>query len=376
MNKVADFIASLKSLFMGPQELVGVYLGSHAVKIVWLAGGDKTCRLKGWAHAPLQFKADASPEEKKMVTARLIKDLFNRAGIRPRSAAVSVSGNAVIVRYVSIPKIAKKDLPLMLPAEAEPFIPFDIKDVQLGCHILGESSEEGQKKMQIALVAARSELISERMEVFRAADISPLVIDVDAFTLETICERMGGSHSGAVIMLNIGHKLTNLAIIENGITRVARDILIAGSSFTKTVSKNLGIETAKAEDIKRRIGIKDMAKTLPPSGQDTLSVTQDDQASAIISDIARDLAGEVRRSVDFYLSQGPDRAVSKAYITGGSSCMPNLAVFLSGELKVPVETLNPLSIISGSDAPPVPPELAPSLTVASGLALRRLWDWQ
>jgi len=373
MGKLPGSVSAIKGLFSGSQELVGVDIGSHAVKVVWLAANDKTCHLKGWGHSPLQFKSDATPEEKKFVTAQTIKGIFERQKISCRTVATSVSGNAVIVRYISIPKIAKKDLPLMLAAEAEPYIPFDIKDVNLGCHIIGDVLEDGQKKTQLVLVAAKRDLINEKLEILKAAGLSPLVIDVDAFTLETVFERLPQPEGGACVALNIGNKVTNLVIIEGGMTRVARDILIAGNTFTRTISKTLGIEPAKAEELKRLVGIS-MDGTAPaaPGG----APSQEEQACGIITGIVRDLAGEVHRSLDFYLSQAKDRAVSTLYITGGSASLKNLASFLASELKINVEVVTPLSLLGSVKGETVPPELAPSLTVATGLALRKLWDWE
>ena len=371
----SELTEKFKTLFMGPQELVGVDIGSHAVKVVWLTSGDKTCRLNAWAHAPLQFGADATPEERKLVTARLIKDIFDRKKIPARTVALSVSGNAVIVRYVAIPRISRKDMAVMLPTEAEPFIPFDIKDVQLGYHILGDVVEDNQKKMQIVLVADKKEVVGEKMDVASAAGLSPLVIDVDAFALEAVADRLPRSGAGALVLLNIGHKTTNLAIIEKGVTRVARDIPIAGNAFTRTISKQLNVELAQAEEIKRRVGIKLTAAVTDSSGELSAEAALDERASAIISEIAHDLCGEVRRSVDFYISQEANRAVEKVLLCGGASAMPNLASLVSADMKVPVEPLSPV-LIMAAPAEPVPPEIAPSLTVACGLALRKLWDWQ
>ena len=364
----------MKGLFMGPQELVGVDIGSHAVKVVWLTSGEKTCRLNAWAHVPLQFKTDSTPEERKFITAKLLKDAFDRKKIPCRTVAIAVSGNAVIVRYVSIPRIARKDMEMMLPTEAEPFIPFDIKDVQLGYHVLGDVVEDNQKKMQIVLVAAKKDLVAEKMDILSAAGLSPLVIDVDAFALEAVAGRLPQSGPGALALLNIGHKTTNLAIVEKGITRVARDIPIAGNTFTRTISKQLNVELAQAEEIKRRVGIKITAAVTDASGALSPEAELDERASALISEMTHDLCGEVRRSVDFYISQGAGRSVEKVFLSGGSAAMPNLASFISSDLKVPVEVLAPSAIMAAS-VEALPSELAPALTIAAGLALRKLWDW-
>jgi type IV pilus assembly protein PilM len=248
--------------------------------------------------------------------------------------------------------------------------------------VIGDVTEDGQKKMQMVLVAAKRDLINEKLEIIKAAGLSPLVIDVDAFALETVFERLPPPEGGeAFVALNIGNKVTNLAIIEGGMTRVARDVLIAGSAISRTISKSLAMELATAEELKRRVGLQTPPQPPVPQepaaqGKPAAVPTQEEMASTIASDIVRDLAVEVHRSLDFYLSQAKDRAVSALYITGGSAGMKNLAPFLASELKINVEVVTPLSFMNVAGSEPVPPELAPSLTVAAGLALRKLWDWE
>ena len=382
MANLSELLASVKGLIAGSQELVGVDIGSYAAKAVWLSVTEKTCKLKGWGYAPYPMKPDTPVEEKKLIIAQTLKDLLKKNAITGKAAATSVSGNAVIVRYIMLPRIAKQDIAAVLPTEAEPFIPFDINEVYLGHHVLGEVTEDGQKKMEMVLVAAKKDLIKEKMEIFDAAGINPVVIDVDSFTLETVAGRLGHPVEGpAVMILNIGHKATNLSIIEKGVTRVARDIFIGGNAFTKAISKNLGIEPDKAEELKRKYGIRLQAPVEPAAAAAEASApaqaeSEEAKVANILHDVFKDLMGEIKRSLDFYFSQGPDRTVGKVFLSGGSANMLNLADIVSSELKIPVEVMNPLAILTEQPKEAVPGEALPALTVAAGLALRKMWDWE
>jgi type IV pilus assembly protein PilM len=78
--------------------------------------------------------------------------------------------------------------------------------------------------------------------------------------------------------------------------------------------------------------------------------------------------------VDYYLSQGAERSISKVVLSGGSSNIKGLAAYMSAELKVPVDVLNPFSFLADQGAQ-IPADLKPAMAVAVGLALRRLKDW-
>jgi len=223
------------------------------------------------------------------------------------------------------------------------------------------------------LVAAKRELVTQRLEVLEGAGMTPAVLDVDSFALENVNDRLGDrAGPGAALYLNIGHMVTNLSIIENGVTRVVRDVFISGNTITKAIMKAFQCDAAKAEELKRARGVfvdpAEKEKALADGDRDGLGVSQ------AVTQVARDLVAEVHRSVDFYLSQGPDRSIGRIYLAGGTARLKNLDKHLAQELKVPVSLLDPFSFVK--DAEGVPEDVAPAMSVAVGLALRQNRDWE
>lgn len=361
-------------LLLGPQDVVAVDVGSYSVKVVELTLEGGHLALKSWGHLPIAVKPEASPDERKSQIINMLRAFLIEKGLKNLQAATAISGNAVIVRYVKFPRLTKAELQATLMTEAEPFIPFDINEVQLSFHILGELVEEGQKKMETILVAAKKELVTARLEVLQGAGFVPTIIDVDSFALENVHEltREPGPETASTLYLNIGHMTTNLSIIEGGITRVVRDIFISGNTMTKAVMKAFQLDYAKAEEAKKTHGLivdpAEKEKALQEGKREALGVSQ------ALAGVVKDLVGEVHRSVDFYLSQGPERSVGKIVLSGGSARLPNLAKHLAAELKVPVSVLDPFSFLK--TPVDVPADLAPAFAVAAGLALRRNRDWE
>ncbi|HBB67702.1 MAG: hypothetical protein A2X28_01110 [Elusimicrobia bacterium GWA2_56_46] len=364
---------SLTKLMFPSREIVGIDIGSYAVKIVCFTEEKKQPRLKDWGHIPLAIKPDTPPEEKKAIISQEIKNYIKKKGIQAKYAAASISGNAVIVRYVKLPKLTKKELALTLNVEAEPFIPFDIKDVNLTCYILNDITEDNQPKMETVLVAAKKEAVKDKLDILSDAGLDPLVIDVDSFALETLYSHLAPqADNNAVLILNIGHKVTNLSIISQGTTRVVRDIFIAGSTFDKAVQKILKIDAAGADAIKKTKGLlvsdEDKAAAIEAFDKEGIAV------SKAAAGVLKDLYTEVSRSIDFYLSQGMDHSISKIILSGGAVNLGNIAKFMTSEFKVPVEIVNPFAFLP-EQGNKVPKEIRPALAVAAGLALRKLKDW-
>ncbi|HOX00466.1 MAG TPA: SDR family oxidoreductase, partial [Deltaproteobacteria bacterium] len=78
--------------------------------------------------------------------------------------------------------------------------------------------------------------------------------------------------------LNLGHMVTNLSIIESGLTRVVRDVFIAGNTFTRAVMKALQYDYPKAEEVKKACGLlldaEEKEKALQEGNRDALGVSQ------------------------------------------------------------------------------------------------------
>ena len=367
-------LKGLGKIFLGPRDVLAVDVGAWSVKVVLLKQEGAAVELKAWAHLPISLKAEASPEERKIAVVNALRGFLIEKGVKVRETATSLSGNSVIVRYVKFPRLTKTELQATLAAEAEPFIPFDINEVQLGFHILSEIVEEGQKKMETVLVAAKKELISARLEILQAAGLQPAIMDVDSFALENVLERTRDPKEGtaATLCLNIGHTVTNLSVVENGVTRAVRDVFISGQTISKAVAKAFSVEPAQADELKKRHGLlvdsAEKEKALSDGDREALGVSQ------AIGQVVRDLVAEVHRSVDFYLSQGPDRSIGRILLSGGTARTKNLDKSLAGDLKVPVAVMDPFSFVRGAEA--VPEELRPAFGVAVGLALRRNRDWE
>lgn len=361
-----------KLSFLRGKDLVGVDLGSNSIKVVQLKGSSKKWSLHKWGIAQVEStETKISPQEKAESYAHALKGLLSKEGITTKNVATSVSGNSVIVRYVKFPKLSIQDLEKTIQYEAEPYIPFDIRDVNIGFHILGDITEDGQKKMETILVAAKKDVVQSRIDALVMAGLKPIVIDVDAFAIENAYELSRNPEvSETVLFINIGSTVTNMSIIENGVSKVVRDVFISGNSFSKAIQRNLQCGEEEAENLKSSYGLlisaEEKEKALAEDRKDAI------QISTIMGPVARDLLGEVHRSLDFYLSQGTDRVVNKILLSGGSSQIKNLDKYFSQELRLPVELFNPLATIKGGEE--VPPEIMATFTVAVGIATRREGD--
>jgi len=367
-------LSNLVKKMFPPKDIIGIDIGNYAVKIICFTEVKKVLKLKDWGYIPLSIKPDTPPEEKKAIISQEIQTYLKKKNIQAKQAAASISGNSVIVRYVKLPKLSKKELNLTISVEAEPFIPFDIKDVNLTYSILNDSAEDGDPKIDTVLVAAKRDAVQDKIDIVSGAGLDPLIIDVDSFALEALYSRIAPQEDkSSVLLLNMGQKVTNLSIVSQGVTRVVRDIFIAGATFDKAIAKVLKTDAAAADTVKKSrcvmVSDEDKEAAIEAFDRDGIAV------SKAAAGVLRDLYTEVSRSIDFYLSQGVDHSISRIMLSGGMANLGNIHKFLSAEFKVPVEIVNPLSFLSETPQN-MPKDILPALAVATGLALRKMGDWE
>lgn len=351
-------------------DLVGVDIGTHAIKVICLKKGAGHWSITRWAVIPYaeDIPLDTPLIDRKGQAENALQNFLKNTELPTKKAATSVCGNSVIVRYVKMNKMSRADLSKSIRFEAEPYIPFNIDDVNLSFSILGDIYEDGQAQMEAVLVAAKRDAVDLRVDILKASGLHPVVMDVDAFALENAYEGLlGNSSMETAMFMNLGANTTNMSIIEKGVSRVVRDVFIAGNTFTKAIQRQFQCEVRTAEQKKIAYGLTEEASD-PESAQVVESLMP----------VARDLVTEVQRSIDFYLSQGQDRSVGKIYICGGTANLKGLEQFLADELKIPVELFNPMTLV---DNPPTElseeqKSLMPQMAVAFGLATRRERDDQ
>lgn len=369
LKNIAFKMPSMK--FLRSKDTLGIDFGSTSLKIVQLSGN----RLVRWAYKELDLKdagPDVLPADRMLASTTLLNEFLGQNKNHPKTASIAVSGNSVIVRYVKLPKLTRQELEKTIQFEAEPYIPFPIPEVNMSFHILGDIVEDGQPKMETVLVAAKKELIEQRLAALNATGLRPIVVDVDAFTLEN---AYGLVHPVAeqpetVLLVNMGANTTTMIIMENGLARVVRDVFIAGNTINKSLQRIFDCSYDEAESLKR----KGQILVTPDEKEATLA--QDDQDSLQISNtivtVLKDLVAEVQRSLDFFLSQNPERQVNRILLCGGSARISGIERYFSQELHLNVEIMDPFNGLIGADMPD--PSLRPAFAVALGLATRKEGD--
>ena len=209
------------------------------------------------------------------------------------------------------------------------------------------------------MTGAAKTLVQKYIDIFKTAKLNLQAIDTESFAL---IRALIGKDKGAIMILDLGSKRTNLFIVEKGIPFVSRSINIGGDSVTKRISDQMQLSEEDAERTKRDLGI---AGTAGSSGG----------LPKILEPIMQPIVNEIRFAFQLYANMEltENKRVEKIILTGGSSHLPRLAEYLSETLNMNVYRGDPWArVIYPRDLAIVLEEIGPRMAVAVGLAMREM----
>jgi type IV pilus assembly protein PilM len=344
---------------------VGLDIGSSAVKAVELKAAGKNYRVTAFGIEPVPPDSivDGAIIDGAAV-ADAIRRLFENKAFKTKEVAASLSGNAVIVKKISLPVMTEAELAESIYWEAEQYIPFDIQDVNLDYQILDAGTGADSKgTMDVLLVAAKKEKIADYTGVISQAGRVPVVVDVDAFALQNAYEiNYGLDPQAVVVLLNAGASAININILTGDQSLFTRDISMGGNAYTEAVQKELNLPFDSAEQLKK--------------GQPTDSATFED-AKPVLHAMTENVLLEIQKTFDFFKATASSDRIDRIVLSGGASRVDGFSHALEERFGAPVESFDPFRKIAfdaGKLGVADPDNLVSTAAVAVGLALRRAGD--
>ena len=351
-------------MFRKSRAVVGLDIGSSAVKAVELKAVGKAFRVVAFGMEPVPPDSivdgaiiDAS------AVADAIRRLFERnTAFKAKDVCSSLSGNAVIVKKITLPVMTTSELHESIYWEAEQYIPFEIQDVNLDYQILDPGTgPESRGSMEVLLVAVKKEKIGDYTGVIALAGRRPSIVDVDAFALQNAYEVNYGLEPGhLVVLLNAGASAINVNILQGDQSVFTRDISMGGNAYTEAVQKELDLSFDAAEQLK---------KGIPVDGATF------EEAKPVLRAVTENVLLEIQKTFDFFAASSSDQ-IDRIVLSGGASRVDGFREMLADRFDAPVEDFDPFRTVTWDaktlDADPL--EVASSAAVAVGLALRRVGD--
>lgn len=343
-KKIKDILSSVKT--SGPA--FGLDIGTSSIKAVEIK---RSWPQKG---TRLSFAiVEVAQGAEKEATISAIEQTVKNLGTSSRRVNLSLSGPDIITRYMLLPKMQEKDLVSAMEFELTKYIPHKLEDMVIDYQIIDRSLDT---QMAVLVVGVERKLIAGRVSLIRQAGLEAQSVSVDCFVIMEAFQRANPSivknKESAIALLEIGHKISKLAVLENNILRFSRDITFAGYNFTKAISERMNVDLKSAEELKR---------SLKERSEEIDRIIQSNLASIL---------DEVHMSFD-YCERLIQHKISGLYLSGGGARLKDIEAFMSSALEMEVNFWNPLT--NFQFPPDLPKEELQAkssvLPVAVGLAL-------
>lgn len=341
------------------QAAYGLDIGSHSIKLVKISPPDDPQRhLLAFGSKELSEGAIVEKDirdREGLIYA--LQTLFEEVAPEALDVVINVAGHKVFTDRIQVATASKKmKMEEAVMIEAEQRIPTGTSGIVLDYYSLGKT--DNGKKEDLILVAVRRELVEEYFNIVRDAGLDPVIMDIDFFANYNAFEfNYGIPEEGSLVLVNIGHTLTNLTFIIDGTYYTVRDV----SSGAREIWNSLQSELRLSAD-----DLTEMIKGDFPMEDDT---PYRDAISSAIDELKLGL--DVAFGYITNVTGGIN--VEQVYLSGGGALIQGLPDSLATKLGIPVEVMNPFKaftpgqgVFSGKD----PDKVAALYTNAIGLALR------
>jgi len=404
------------------KQCLGVDLGFNTVKIVELALDKKGVRVLRAESAPTGATPGMADDEVRQAIAMTAREVLKKGRFSSRKAIFTISGQKIFTRRFRLPKTSDERLARIIQYEARQQIPFPL-DKTILQYQHRELADEGE--VEVLLAAVRIDEVRDFMALAAKTGLTPIAIGVSSFAVFNALEFVGMdeakaaklfdalSHGGKAAgpkakakgagfqipkfgkkgkaepepeaapeeeapaefayeevrgYINLGATTMDLAVGRGRVGEMVlfnRTIPLGGNEMTKAIQRRCSVESF--HDAER---IKTTSTQLMSYNFDFESEGQlNEDASAAATEVADRIVTEIRRSLDFYITQPDGMAIDSVILGGGLAQMKGIDTYLEEKLTMNVSIANQLP----ADSPLRWPDTLGAITTflpAIGLALQ------
>ncbi|HXC23652.1 MAG TPA: type IV pilus assembly protein PilM [Solirubrobacteraceae bacterium] len=309
--------------------------------------------------------------------ADTLREMFRDSKLDKR-VRIGVANQRTVLRTLELPPLTdRKELATAVRFQAEDQVPMPLDNAVLDFHPLGVIETPAGPRQRVIVVAAQRDMVERLIAAVRAAGLRPEGVDLSAFALIRSLHRADEDHAGRVLYLNVGG-LTNMAIAEGTVCRFTRVIGGGLESMAADIAERNSIKLTEARELLAAVDLDAAAPAAPLLYGEPAEADQQPADPApgapqkpavdvrpVLASGVREIAGEVRNSLDFHRSQEGGGEVSSVVVSGPALQISGFARALQSELRVPLipQTVGVLDERSAGDVS------AERLAVATGLAV-------
>lgn len=312
------------SILSGVSEFLGLDIGTTAIRLVQLRGHGSIKSLVKYAYVPLESKvalSDAKPDQIKVVQA--VHELLGQAGVSTKNIAVGVPSQRVFTTVVDIDRLPPVELAKTIRYQADSLIPTPLAESKLDWALIGDSPKD-KSKVEILLSSVTNDFIEQRLDMLESSGLNVIAFEPDNLALaralippETVLPQL---------VLDIGHKSTDLVVAMQNSPRLTRSIPTGAEAIVRAAAQNLNIDDKQAQQFVFKFGLS----------QDKL----EGQIYHAIIGTVDVLVNEIEKSIKFFQARYGNVNIERIIVTGAASVLPEFPLYLANKFGISAEIGN------------------------------------
>lgn len=344
---------------LNPGGVFGIDLGAHSIKVCEVAGSPGKIKIDKIGQFVLSEAAIIEDEfQKPSEIVDGLLEAIESSGIKSKTGCFGLYGPNTMTKRLNVPEGSKEEIEDHIMWEAEQYITFGADESQISFHIIGEN-EGGGKDALVA--AARTDIIESFSNILTDAKLTTKIVDLNVIALSNVFEEVYkddlDDYSQGTLLIDFGAQSTKIIIYKRGGPIFTKELPIGGGLITEEIQRQMGVSYEEAEDLKT-------------SGDEKGNLPQ--EILNIITTQIEQQVSEVRKNINFYVTQGSAEKVDYCFITGGNSLLPGLLEKLAASTGLEVERLDIFSKIKMDAKSDKDLEYLSAVSAVSiGLAMRK-----
>ncbi|MEE9452071.1 MAG: type IV pilus assembly protein PilM [Gammaproteobacteria bacterium] len=321
-----------------PSTLIGLDIGSSAIKLLVLSHEDGRYTIEDYIIAPLPegVVVEKLIKDREALT-QVIKTACDQSQFKTDQAAIAVAGSSVITKVIQIDAdLSEEDRLAQVTFEVNRDIA--LRAVNFDYVVLAEV-EGNSDLLEVLVVTCRRENVQLCCDVVQKAGLRVKFVDVDSYAVQRTCalltsELPNRGVDKTVAVVDVGEMVTSVTVLHDMTLVFNHEALFGHRYLTEAIEGH------------------------------------DNRVYAA----ARLMSTQIQRMLQFFLSATEYERIDHVLLAGGAVLLEGVADEIARKIAIPVTLVNPFAAMfveSHIDTNALYKQ-APALLVSCGLAMRSL----
>lgn len=271
--------------------------------------------------------------------AAMVTQICTKENIKVKDIIITLDSSELLKRELVLPDTEGMNLTESISYELEEELPIDVNDYVLQPRVMEKFEQDGLKKQKVLVAALPKYLIERIFYGLQEGKYFPRILDIHSNGVEKLAKSkyIGDieSDNGIIAMIDLGHKNSNITIIENGEYQFNR-ILRNGGETIYTSTKE-AFDYLSDKELKE---VFNMDLLLDPK----IGTRNPEAAQMFMDDILAWIT-DIEKVLAYYGSRSAGKTINRIVLYGGNSRLRNLNILFEKRLGIPTTLLREMGNI-------------------------------